>query len=166
MRLAVKENIPLVMVSDGYHEIEAMFTKEAVNEFRKNYQIKFSSLREKVILVTKWSIKITSTDSRKDFFSYQNMKVQLMIENFKPILHEKPCLRQVDTSKPIFKDLEMQTIIRYKRHEMTQQLLEHHAQYKLACSEGFSMPSVKDLMRSDEYFPPESNFMRDEENEL
>lgn len=70
IRLAVKENIPLVMVSDGFHNMEAVFTKEAVNEFRKNYQIKFSSLREKVILVTKWSLKVQSSDSRKEYFSY------------------------------------------------------------------------------------------------
>ncbi len=37
IRLAIKENIPLVMVSDGFHNMEAVFTKEAVNEFRKNY---------------------------------------------------------------------------------------------------------------------------------
>lgn len=57
MRLTVHDNIPYVWLSDGYNFIEALFTKDAIHEFRKNYShIKFSSLRDKIILVTKWSL--------------------------------------------------------------------------------------------------------------
>lgn len=43
MRVCVQENIVCMWVSDGFHFIEAVFTKDAVNEFRKTYQhVKFS----------------------------------------------------------------------------------------------------------------------------
>lgn len=71
MRLCLWENIPYVWLSDGYHFIEGLFTKEAVNEFRKNYpHIKFSALRDKMILASKWSLRVRQTDSRKDYTSY------------------------------------------------------------------------------------------------
>jgi hypothetical protein len=57
MRVYVQDNIPYVWLSDGYNFMEALFTKEAINEFRKhNSTLKFSSLREKILYVNKWSI--------------------------------------------------------------------------------------------------------------
>ena len=37
LQLYFHELIPMVQLCDGFHYIEAVFTKEAVNSFRKNY---------------------------------------------------------------------------------------------------------------------------------
>lgn len=55
LRLFIIEIIPTILVSDGHNFIEAIFTKESINDFRKNYShVKFSNLRDKVIHVSKW----------------------------------------------------------------------------------------------------------------
>jgi len=47
MRIFIYENIPNLWVSDGYHFFEALFTKDAINDFRKfSSNAKFSSLRD------------------------------------------------------------------------------------------------------------------------
>ena len=71
MRLFVQEDIPTIWLSDGKHYIESHFTKDAINDFRKNYfNVKFSKLREKIILVTKWRLITRYEDSRMNLFSY------------------------------------------------------------------------------------------------
>ena len=53
MHLIIIEIIPQILISDGHNFIEAIFTKECINDFRKHYSYcKFSSLRDKVIQVT------------------------------------------------------------------------------------------------------------------
>ena len=94
MRLAVHELIPFVWLSDGFNFIEARFTKEAVNDYRKRYShLKFSNLRDKLIYVVKWSLQIKQCDSQKVFTSYKNITVEFVIEEFKPILHVFPNVR-------------------------------------------------------------------------
>lgn len=64
MRLAVYDNIPYVWLSDGHYYMEAHFTKDAINEFRKIYSTqKFSSLRSKMLLVTHWKLISRQVDS-------------------------------------------------------------------------------------------------------
>ena len=59
MRLIMQENIPLILLSDGFNYIEALFTKAAINDFRKNFShLKFSNLRDKIIYVKKWSLML------------------------------------------------------------------------------------------------------------
>ena len=59
MRLAVFDIIPSVWLSDGHHYMETLFTKDAVNEFRKNYSnIKLSGLKDKMLFIQKWSLQI------------------------------------------------------------------------------------------------------------
>lgn len=85
-RVYVYDNIPFVWLSDGYHFIEAHFTKEAINDFRKNHTtIKFSSLKDKMLLITKWKVIMKYEDSRKCYTSYQNISIQLVVEQFRPI---------------------------------------------------------------------------------
>lgn len=153
MRLCLWENIPYVWLSDGYNFMEGLFTKEAVNEFRKNYpHIKFSALRDKMILASKWSLRVRQTDSRKDYTSYQNIHVQIIIEHFKPILHEKPVQRQHQHSKNLFKDEEIQTMIRFKRHQIIQQTIEKQVLYGLNFKEKLTLPSIKDIKKSQNDF--------------
>ena len=66
LRLFIIEIIPTILVSDGHNFIEAIFTKESINDFRKNYShVKFSNLRDKVIYVSKWSLQLDHADSMK-----------------------------------------------------------------------------------------------------
>jgi hypothetical protein len=49
--------IPMVQLGDGFHFIEAVFLKEAVNNFRKNYShLKMSSMTNRLVKLTKWSL--------------------------------------------------------------------------------------------------------------
>lgn len=71
MRLFMQEDIPKICLSDGKHYIESHFTKDAINDFRKNYSnIKFSILREKILVVTKWKLVTKYEDSRTSYCSY------------------------------------------------------------------------------------------------
>ena len=89
MRLIIIEMIPTVLVSDGHNFIEAIITKEAINDLRKYHShVKFSNLRDKIIQVNKWSLQVDCVDSRQVFNSYQNLTIRLVIEQFKPQMHE------------------------------------------------------------------------------
>ena len=57
MKLFFYDTIPMVQLGDGYHFIEAVFTKEAVNSFRKNYShLRFGQMRDRLLKLTKWSL--------------------------------------------------------------------------------------------------------------
>jgi hypothetical protein len=59
MRLLIHETIPYIWLSDGFNFIETHFTKDSMKEFRNNFShVKFSSLREKIIYVSRWSLEI------------------------------------------------------------------------------------------------------------
>lgn len=91
MRLSVQETIPGLWVNDGFNFVEAELTKDALHEFRRNYpHVQLHNLKQNMIFVQKWSLKAKGCDSRKVYTSYQNITVVLVIESFKPLLHEKP----------------------------------------------------------------------------
>ena len=47
---------PDVQLGDGFNFIEAVFTKEAVNSFRKNFShLRLGNLRDRLLKLTKWS---------------------------------------------------------------------------------------------------------------
>jgi hypothetical protein len=51
------ELIPMVQLGDGFHFIEAVFTKESVNAFRKNYShLCLSQMRDRLLKLTKWQL--------------------------------------------------------------------------------------------------------------
>ena len=71
MRLFIIEIIPQILISDGHNFIEAVFTKDCINEFRKNHShLKFSNLRDKIIYVTKWTLQLDHVNSQVEFNSY------------------------------------------------------------------------------------------------
>jgi hypothetical protein len=167
MRMLVQDNIPYVWLSDGYHYIEALFTKEAINEFRKNYShVKFNLLRDKIIFVSKWSLKVREIDSRKNYTSYQNIQVQMIIEHFKPVLHEKPSISQIAKTINLYKDEEMQTIIRHKRHEIIQELLAKHLYFTAEKNEKYQIPSLKDIFKSEEQYKKKEIPQQDDDIEM
>jgi hypothetical protein len=47
----------MVQLGDGFNFIEAVFTKEAVNSFRKNYShLKLSKMNDRLLKLNKWSL--------------------------------------------------------------------------------------------------------------
>jgi hypothetical protein len=81
MKVFIIEIIPTILVSDGHNFIEAVFSKESINEFRKYFShVKFSNLRDKVIQLGKWSLQIDHVNSRKTFNSHSNVNIKLIIE--------------------------------------------------------------------------------------
>jgi hypothetical protein len=56
IKLYFHETIPMVQLGDGFNFIEAVFTKEAVNSFRKNFShLRLGNLRDRLLKLTKWS---------------------------------------------------------------------------------------------------------------
>ena len=150
MRLSVQETIPGLWVNDGFNFVEAELTKDALHEFRRNYpHVQLHNLKQNMIFVQKWSLKAKGCDSRKVYTSYQNITVVLVIESFKPLLHEKPSKLQHINSTNLFLDSEVQIYIRNKRHEYIRDILETHLFHQQQ-QKGFSfaVPSIKDIAKS------------------
>lgn len=121
MRLFVQEDIPTIWLSDGKHFIESHFTKDAINDFRKNYSnIKFSNLREKILVVTKWRLITRYEDSRTQPCSYQNISIHLVVENFRPLMYERVAPKCFQNTN-IFRDADIQCLLKNKRQEAIQQ---------------------------------------------
>jgi hypothetical protein len=56
IKLFFYDTIPMVQLGDGFSYIEAVFTKEAVNSFRKNFShLRFGKMRDRLLKLTKWS---------------------------------------------------------------------------------------------------------------
>jgi hypothetical protein len=71
IKVAVHDMIPYLWLSDGTWFLDSQFTKEAINEFRKNHTThKFSGLKDKVLLISKWHLIIKQVDSKSYYTSY------------------------------------------------------------------------------------------------
>lgn len=117
MRLFMSENIPQVNLGDGFFYIEALFTKECISDFRKNWShMKFSHLRDKIIYVQKWSLHLRQRDSSKQLCTYNNLAVYLCVEQFKPIVHELPSLRQIHFAQNLHDNPEIRVMLDSMRH--------------------------------------------------
>ena len=151
MRLVVSENIPSLRVCDGFHWVDALFTKDSINDFRKNWShLKFSQLRDKLIYVQRWSLRLRQRDSSKQLCTYNNLTVVYCIEQFKPIVHEIPSQRQTLSAKNLFDDPKIRTMLEGTRHDFLQNLIEtkHESIRELDDSLGVGqsqMPSLKGL---------------------
>lgn len=144
MRVYMHENIPSIWLCDGFHFIETHFTKEAINEFRKNHaSIKFSQLRDKTMILKKWHLVLKHEDSLKSFNSFQNLSVHLVVEQFRPLPYEKPAPSFISKARSVFRDPEIEHIVRNKRHEVMKDVLF------LEGGRGhFQLPSAKDIFSS------------------
>ena len=125
MKLFMLENIPFITMSDGFYFMEALFTKECINDFRKNCShIKFSRLRTKVLYVQKWSFEMRHCNTRKEYNSVKNLQVFLVVEQFKVISHEAPSERQIRGSALIYKSDEIKTHLENHRDKFIRNLFE------------------------------------------
>ena len=83
--LSIIEILPHILVSDGHETIEAIFTKESINDLRRSHgSLGLSKLRDKVIYVTQWSLQVDYVDSERYYVSHQNVTIRLVIEQFRP----------------------------------------------------------------------------------
>ena len=72
-------------MSDGHNTMEAIFTKESINDLRRSHgSLGLSKLRDKVIFVTQWSLQVDYADSKRAYVSYNNITIRLVIEQFRP----------------------------------------------------------------------------------
>jgi hypothetical protein len=81
----------MVMLGDGFHFIETEFKKEAINSFKKEFgHLSFNQLRDRMLYIDAWELKLVFRDSYQTLNSYNNLSILLVIEHFKPIMHEMP----------------------------------------------------------------------------
>ena len=117
MHLAIIEIIPSIIVSDGSHTIEAIFTKESINDLRRSSgALGLSKLRDKVIQVNQWSLQIDSVDSLSNYMSYQNISIRIVIEQFTPKMSEVASAKILTQPRSVFKNEGIRTLISSHRH--------------------------------------------------
>lgn len=81
LRVFITSFVPQIFISDGYNYMEAVFTKDAINEFRKNYSnVKFTYLFLKTLTVSKWSLMVEPVDSKQIFNSFVNFSIKIVVE--------------------------------------------------------------------------------------
>jgi hypothetical protein len=125
IRLFMSENIPMVYLSDGYHFIEAQFTKGAISRFRKDFNhLKFSQLRDKILYLNKWRMEIRSCNSETCFNSHQNLTLVIIVDHFKCINHERP--REIDfkRARGLFEENEIKNFVKAMRKDFVTEMLE------------------------------------------
>lgn len=75
-KVSVFEFLPEVWVSDDQYYMEAVFTREAYNDFKKLHAgQKLLKLKDKMILVKRWGLVAKEVDSEEVYTSYMNVKV-------------------------------------------------------------------------------------------
>lgn len=163
MRLIMTENIPMICLGDGFTFIEAHFTKEAINDFRKNFShMRFSSLRDRIIYVQRWSLHLRQRDSNKHLCAYNNLTVSLFVEQFKPITHEIPASRQICATNNLYDSPEVRTMLDSARHNFVTNLIDnkYSSMAELNTPMGLGkaeMPSFQSLMKKEEEEPAGSS---------
>ena len=116
LTLYFHEIIPMIQLGDGFNFIEAVFTKEAVNSFRKNFShLCLSSMRDRLLKLTKWSLQLKQRASSKCFNSYKNLGVYLVISDFTPLPSFSVTARQGSHAKNLFSDESIQVLIQHTR---------------------------------------------------
>ena len=88
LTLCFYQMVPYVMLFDGWTCIETIFTKDAVNGFRKNFShIKWSQLAAKVVKATKWSFQLRYRDQKEVANNHANLSLYLVVSEFQPMMH-------------------------------------------------------------------------------
>jgi hypothetical protein len=80
IKLFFYDTIPMMQLGDGFSYIEAVFTKEAVNSFRKNFShLRLGNLRDRLLKITKWSFHFKQRQSENCANSFENLAVYLVV---------------------------------------------------------------------------------------
>ena len=103
LQLYFHELNPMVQLGDGFTFIEARFSKEAINLFRKQFShLQFSALRDKLVKVTRWSISLRHVNSADCFNSFENLGAYLNVEEFHPQTHRTAQTKQAQSAVNVF----------------------------------------------------------------
>ena len=107
----------MIQVGDGFTFIEAIFTREAVNNYRKTYgHVKLSQMRDHLVKVYRWSLVLKQRDSCSTFNAHKNFGVYLSIEEFAPKAQYSAHEKQMKKARNVFEDYDVQQLIRNCRH--------------------------------------------------
>lgn len=105
------------MLGDGFHFMEVEFKKEAINGFKKDHShLTFNELRDRIIYITGWSLKLSFRDSNTTLNSFENLSIVLVVEKFKPIMSEAPQQRQIHSCTNVFAEKEIRAYLENTRH--------------------------------------------------
>ena len=144
----------MVMLGDGFHYMEVEFTKEAMNIFQKEKNhVSFNNLRDRILYIVQWSLKLVFRDSYQTLNSYQNLSIVLVVERFKPIMNETPQQRQIHTCTNVFAEKEIKAYLENTRHQFIGSLLtqkEQEIEEKPMSLGVFDMPKMSDLFTTSE----------------
>ena len=117
LQLYFHELIPFIQLGDGFHFLEAVFTKESVNFFRKNFShLCMSAMRDRLLKLTKWSLQLKQRTSTHHFNSYQNLGVFIIVHEFVPQPTFVVNPRQGRLCSNLFWDNDTQILLRNTRH--------------------------------------------------
>ncbi len=106
----VKETTPHFLISDGSFFIRACFTEEAYSLFKEKYPgINITDLKDKIIVIDKWSLEFREVNSAEVFTSYGNIELRLIVHRFKTNLDARAQLGRYPTN--LFRDDEAKTLI-------------------------------------------------------
>jgi hypothetical protein len=143
----------MVMLGDGFHFIETEFKKEAINSFKKEFgHLSFNQLRDRMLYIDAWELKLVFRDSYQTLNSYNNLSILLVIEHFKPIMHEMPQQKQVHHCTSVYQDKEIRALLDNTRRTFINSIV--HNPELLTCDQfavgTFTMPKMSDLFTPSE----------------
>ena len=138
----------MVQLGDGFHFMEAIFTKEAVNQFRKQYShLMMSQMRDRLLKVTKWSFQLKQRSSATCFNSNTNLGVYLIVSEFQPMPSLTVVSKQGSSCKNLFQEERIQTLLKNTRFEFTKSLIDLKRNEGSNCGFGsFTMPSMREVI--------------------
>lgn len=150
LKLYFHEMIPMVQLGDGFNFIEAVFTKEAMNSFRKfNSHLCLMNMSDRLINVTKWALVVRQRPSMTCMNSSSNLAVYLVVYDFQPLPSYTALPRQASAAKNIFDDEMICTILKQQRFVFQKQLIKTKEDEGSKLGFGhLAMPSMLDLKRS------------------
>lgn len=134
------------MLGDGYHYMEAEFKKEAMNIFKKEHgHLTFNQLRDRILYIQQWSLKVVFKDSHNTLNSYNNLSILLVVERFRPIMQEMPQQKQIHHAQNVFHEKEIRSWLERSRHQFVNSLVQRDERDGLLALGTFEMPKMTDL---------------------
>ena len=150
LKLYFHEMIPMVQLCDGFNFIEAVFTKEAMNSFRKCYShLCLMNMSDRLVTVTKWAFVLRQRPPQTCMNSSSNLAVYLVVYDFQPQPSYTALPRQSSAAKNIFDDETICTILKQHRFDFQKDILRTKEEEGCRLAFGrLEMPSLLDVRRS------------------
>jgi hypothetical protein len=142
--------VPSVSLGDGFFTIEAVFTKEAVNSFRKQFShLCFSKMQGRVIKVHKWQFALKQRDRESHHNAHANIAVYLIVKDFQPMPQYLARIKAGVKVTHLFEDPMVKQLVMHHRFREQKTLLQAKESNEIALGFGtLSMPSLHELFRN------------------